>query len=626
MPGKRSIAIIVSGAALALMGVWAARLLAADDAALTLEHADCPFFGPQHDTIVRASLRGFRSGRMVRIAGNGAARPRDFAASSLTEKVASSVSAPVAHEAAVVDPDTAGTIDHYLFKAMADAEVTPAPLTTDAEFARRVALDLTGRIPNAATLTSFLADTAPDKRAKYIESLLASPEWVDKWTMYFGDFLQNNSRNTQIVRFADGVVAFNKYIRDSLASNKPYDQMARELIATQGTDSYTQGEVNWLVGGVVTGGPVQDIWDQQTANISESFLGIANMNCLLCHNGHGHLDSLSLWGSHTTRMEAWWMSSFLSRTIPRRTTVSQNVYYWGLSENARAANYPLNTTTGNRPARQPVGAIKNVDPQYLFGDQPAPGPGENYRDALAKYVTSDFQFARAAVNYMWAQFFGVGIVDPPNAFDPDRLDPDNPPTDPWPADPTQPWPLQPSNARLLNALAQDFIDSHYDLKQLMREIVNSQAYQLSSRYDGTWDPSWTPLFARKLVRRLWSEEVHDAITQSSGLIPTYNMGAVYGTVNWAMQLPEPFNTPDGRTGRVTGFLDAFLRGNRDDQKRSADGSITQGLYLMNDAFRGRPRFHGQGAQNRPAGFGCRDAQRSSRHDAVLQRPLALSHR
>ena len=118
----------------------------------------------------------------------------------------------------------------------------------------------------------------------------------------------------------------------------------------------------------------------------------------------------------------------------------------------------------------------------------------------------------------------------------------------------------------------------------MRQIVNSQSYQLSSRYDGTWDPAWTPLFARKLVRRLWSEEVHDAITQSSGLIPTYNMGAVYGIANWAMQLPETFNTPDGRTGRISSFLNAFLRGNRDDQKRSDDGSITQALYLMNDTF------------------------------------------
>jgi len=251
------------------------------------------------------------------------------------------------------------------------------------------------------------------------------------------------------------------------------------------------------------------------------------MNCLLCHNGRGHLDSLSLWGSQTTRMQAWWMSSFLSHATTPRTTVSQNVYYWGVVDNPKAADYPLNTTTGNRPARQPVGSIKNVAPQYLFGGQ-VPAKGQPYRDAFAQYVTSDFQFARAAVNFMWAQFFGMGIVDPPDTFDPARLDPSNPPTTPWPNDPTQPWPLQPSNPQLLNALAQDFINSKYDVKALMREITNSQAYQLSSRYNGTWNPAWTPLFARKMVRRLWAEEVHDAITQSSGAIPNYNLGAVYG--------------------------------------------------------------------------------------------------
>ena len=84
------------------------------------------------------------------------------------------------------------------------------------------------------------------------------------------------------------------------------------------------------------------------------------------------------------------------------------------------------------------------------------------------------------MNYIWAQFFGRGIVDPPNQFDPARLDPDNPP----PA----PWTLQPSNARLLNALAQRFIDGGYNLKALMREIANSDAYQLSSRYDGAVEP------------------------------------------------------------------------------------------------------------------------------------------
>lgn len=568
---KRPVWVIFAILGLGLIGV-----LTADDT-LAIQHAECPFFGPDGEKFVSAAARGFRNDRPVGLT------PHDLRASSLTESVAAAMPAPPGTRTGdLFDPATASTIDHYLFQAMSQAKVTPAPLTNDFEFVRRVTLDLTGRIPTATQVTSFVADTSADKRSKYIESLLASPQWVDKWTIYFGDFFQNNSRNTQIVRFQDGVVAFNNYIRSSLTSGKPYDQMAREIIAAHGTNSYTQGELNWLVGGVVTGGPVQDIWDQQTANIADTFLGIAHVNCLLCHSGRGHLDSLSLWGSQTTRQQAEGLSAFLSRVTLPRVTTAQNVYYWGVVDNPKAANYPLNTLTGNRPARQPIGTMKNIAPSYLWGGQTVIA-SQSYRDGLAQYVTSDFQFARATVNFIWAQFFGMGIVDPPDQFDPARLDPSNPPTAPWPTDPTQPWPLQPSNPQLLTALAQDFINNKYDLKQLMREIVNSQAYQLSSRYNGTWNPAWAPLFARKIVRRLWSEELHDAVTQTSG-VPTYNLGAVYGTVNSAMQLPEPLNTPDGGNGAVNNFLNAFLRGNRDDQPRKPDGSISQALDLMNDNF------------------------------------------
>src|SRR6185369_5096266 len=144
-------------------------------------------------------------------------------------------------------------------------------------------------------------------------------------------------------------------------------------------------------------------------------------------------------------------------------------------------------------ARQAVGAEKNVAPVYFFSND-TPKSGESYRAALARAMTADPQFARAIVNYMWAYFFGVGIVDPPDTFDPARLDPNNPP----PA----PWTLQPSNPALLNALAQHFVANNYDIRSVMREIVNSDTYQLSTQYDGTWDVAWEPYFARKFVRRL----------------------------------------------------------------------------------------------------------------------------
>src|SRR6202795_3208866 len=328
MVTKRTITAFLGVSTLGLVGV-----LASDETPLQIQHAECTFFGPNHDKFVQAAAHGFRNGRPV------GPKP-DYKASALTEAVAASLPPPPpgTRTGTLIDPATSNTIDRYLFQAMAQANVTPAPPTTDFEFVRRVTLDLNGRIPTAAQVTSFVNDTSSNKRSKYIETLLASPEWADKWTIYFGDFLQNNSRNTQIVRFADGVNAFNSYIRSSLTSNKPYNQMAREIISATGTDSYTQGELNWLVGGVVTGGPQQDIWDQQTANIADTFLGLAHVNCLLCHSGHGHLDSLSLWGSQMTRQQAWGLSAFMAktRTLSVRTPIdpanpNANYNYWALT-------------------------------------------------------------------------------------------------------------------------------------------------------------------------------------------------------------------------------------------------------------------------------------------------------
>jgi hypothetical protein len=536
----------------------------------TVEHPECVLFGPNYDKLV------------AKAAGTSGPSPHQAEASALTTAVAALLPPPGSRTDTFtkqLQAAQSGSIDSYIFNALSQAGVQPAPLTTDYEFIRRVTLDLTGRIPTPDRVASFVADPSSDKRAKLIDELIAKPEWIDKWTMWFGDLYQNNSQNSQIRRYPDGVKAFNDYIRAALSSNKPYNQWATDLIAATGTNSYVDGRLNLIVGGIVTGGPIQDDFDQQTANISTMFLGISHMNCLLCHNGRGHLDALSLWGSQTTRYQAWQVASYLSHTQANKTPVAGatggNPYYWSVADNTAAArtDYPLNTTTGNRPARQPAGTEKNVAPVYIFSND-SPKPGESYRAALARAITADPQFARAAVNYVWAYFFGVGLVDPPDQFDPARLDPNNPP----PA----PWTLQPSNAGLLNALAQQFIANKFDLKWLMRTIANSQAYQFSSRYNGTYNVAWDSLNARHMVRRLWSEEVHDAIAQSSNVLASYSL-PLQGTVNWAMQFPEPLNTPAARNA-VTPFLDAFLRGNRDDEVRSGDGSISQALDLMNDNF------------------------------------------
>ena len=548
---------------------------------LPVEHADCTFFQGEPERFMdRTVAVRLRLGHSFRL-------------SDTTEQVSRLMTylPPGSQTFSFAQSQQTGSIDSYISAAWKANQITPAPLTTDWEFIRRVTLDLTGRIPAPQTVLAFVADTTPNKRANLVTTLLAAPEWVDKWTMFYGDLLGNTQvkGTTGLNRYPQGRNAFYQWIHDSLANGVPYNQMAAQLIASPGSvSSYSDGTVNYLIGGVVTGGPAQDIMDQMTANTFDTFLGITHVNCLLCHNGRGHLDQLSLWGGQTTRYQAWQLSSFLSHTKAASTAITvgtSNQRYWSLVDNATGytTDYPLNTTSGNRPARvAPTGCRSGqpcyyVAPQYLFNGS-APETGENYRVALARNVTGDFQFARAAVNYLWAYFFGQGLVDPPDTFDPLRLDPNNPP----PA----PWTLQPSNPALLNALAQHFIDSGYNLKSIMAEIVNSQTYQLSTQYPGTWNAAWQPYFARKYVRRLWAEEVHDAVVQSAGVLPSYTVTGFtdlgFAKPSYAMQLPDvTINTSDGNANVL---LNNFLRGNRDDQPRRQDGSILQALTLMNGGF------------------------------------------
>ncbi len=586
--GKKTLVLAAWGLSLSLClwGGWTQQPQAqagADAEQLPVEHAECTYFEPQQQKLAAKASR-YLPGEMTAVVAQQLAPIEDGSAAAAP---ATPFVPPGSRTGMYQKLNQLSTIDRYIFAALQQAGVKPAGRTNDFEFIRRVTLDLTGRIPTPQRVIAFLNDPGPDKRARLVEELLSSPEWVDKWTMYFGDLYKNSSRTTQVVRFEEGRNAFHHWIHDALAANWPYDEMVREMIGARSASnipqegSFQRGELNLLVGGVVTGGPVQDIWDQQAANVAETFLGVGHANCILCHNGAGHLDTLSLWGKQTTRQQGWRYSSFFSHTDTARVNVAgvNNRYFWVLQDDVRyRADYTLNTTTGNRPARQPVnGQGRLVAPAYLFNGH-GPAPGEDYRAALAREVTSDFQFARATVNYLWKEFFGLGLVEPPNQMDPARLDPDNPP----PA----PWTLQASNPRLLNALAQDFVNSGYSLKALMREVLNSQAYQLSARYDGSWNPAWQSLFARKLVRRLWAEEMHDSIAQVSSVIPSYSIqsaGVVFGTVNWAMQFPETAGMPNGNAA-VQQFLDSFLRGDRADVERDEDGSLLQALNLMNHSF------------------------------------------
>ena len=567
----------IIGGVLAAISAWAQT--GKQHQVMDLEHSECSYFGKDRATSVEAGL-------------NGRALQR-HRYSALTESVVGQIGYSAESSNFVPSGSrtsgqqstaSSATIDNNIYGVLKAQGIQPAAKTNDYEFIRRVTLDLTGRVPAVARVKAFVADSSSDKRAKYVEELLASDAWVDRWTQYFGDMFKNTERLqfNGLVRYANGRQAFYDYTKSSLAGNKPYDQMARELIAAEGTNSWDQGELNWILGGRVVNGPAQDMYDQMASNVAETFLGMSQLNCIMCHNGRGHLDTLSLWGKTATRMDAWGMSAFFAPTnmalVRPDPTVNNSPYYWNVTT-TRGRTYALNTTTGNRPSRAPIGTMNAVPPKYPFGNTAVvPATTPNLRQAVAVAVTSDFQFARASVNYMWKEFFSRGLVDPVKMFDPARLDPDNPPP--------SPWTLQPSNAKLLKELSQDFVSSGYDLKSLQRQIVNSDAYQMSSRYNGTWNPSWETLNARKLVRRLWPEEIIDALAATSGLPTSY----VYGvdstdaakriTVPWAMQLPSP----NLRSGDIAGLMDSFFRGDRDENERRSDGSDQQALSMMNSAF------------------------------------------
>jgi hypothetical protein len=477
-------------------------------------------------------------------------------------------------------------IDDAIFGRMAAAGIQSAPLASDAEFLRRVTLDLTGRIPSADDLNAFLADTNPSKRDIKVDQLIGTPEFVDKWTMFFGDLFKVNAQATNINRELQGRDAFYAYVKGSVSINKPYDLMARELISATG-DSFVAGEVNWSVGNTVAMGPQQDTFDGQAANLASMFMGINAVDCLLCHDGARHLDQVNLWGAGQTRRNMWGLSAFFTRVRMQRQVVSQTPRITKtIVSDQPAGTYNLNTTIGNRTARQPINGVRSIAASNPFASVAVTSvgtigggsilAGETYRQAIARQITSDPQFARAAVNYIWEKFMVEAFVSPSNSFDLARLDPAKPPA--------APWTLQPTNPELLNALAVWFEQNRYDLRALMALIAKSNAYQLSAAYPGTWDISYVPYYARRFVRRLDAEEIHDAITTATGILPTYtfNAPATLPPVQWAMQLPD---TREPRSnGQVVTFLTAFGRGDRDTSFRRSDGSALQALTMMNNNF------------------------------------------
>jgi len=465
-------------------------------------------------------------------------------------------------------------IDEYIFDKLTERNIASAPLAGDEEFLRRVTLDLTGRIPSPADIRAFVGSADADKRDKVIEKLLASPAFVDKWTMYFGDLLKNNSFPSNFDRQQTGRNAFYEWIRSSVAADNSIKNIAQDLVMGIGNhfDAPTAA-ANWPIASKTPMGPIQDTYDTMLAMTASTFLGLGETDCLLCHSGRGHLEQVNLWASKVTRMEAWRMAAFFSRlNMPQRSLPATDRYYRSFDVSDRATGtYDLNTNWGNRPDRVAVNNVRNITPEYFGGLTPGDG---NWRKAFAEFMGNDPMLARNFANRLWKEMFNLALVEPVDSLDPARLDPQNPPA--------APWGLQATHPELLEQLAKFLAAYDFNLRGYLRTIVQSTAYQLSSRYDGEWKYEYVNSFARHYPRRMMAEEIHDAVVTSTGVATYYRVTGFEKQLEYAMQLPEP--AEPRVDGAAATFLNFFLRGNRDSQPRSNSMSVLQQMNLMNDNF------------------------------------------
>ncbi|MEA2491342.1 MAG: hypothetical protein QOH21_3134, partial [Acidobacteriota bacterium] len=310
-----------------------------------------------------------------------------YEASRLAELVAPSA-APGKRRAVAppqnVFPAERNFIDGEIFAKLKRTGVSPATLSSDAEFLRRVSLDIGGRIPTIEEAQAFLADTSSDKRSRAIDRLIASEDFTDRWTLWFGDLVQNTTYAAGVGQgVGNGRTPYYKWIRAAIAAGQPYDAMVRSLVSTYGHNT-TNGAANYFVRQRQANGPLQDTYDNLAASSGSQFLAMP-FNCVSCHDGTGHLEIVNLGLSRVKRSQLWGMSAFFAKTIMRFEGDGYQLSVNGVGE------YRLNSIFGNKtPRTVPDGAPTIAKPVYYTGGTPA--EGEDLRAAYGRLLTADRQF------------------------------------------------------------------------------------------------------------------------------------------------------------------------------------------------------------------------------------------
>ena len=427
----------------------------------------------------------------------------------------------VPHGTAIADlPAPRNFIDEHVFEQCRAVGVPLSAECDDATFLRRAALDITGSIPTPAEAEAFLADSAPDKRERLVDRLLSSPRYADwfanKWTALLKN--RRDDASDTISNFA-----FHSWVRDSLLANKPYDRFVRELIGATGT-IVENPPVAWYK-------RVKEPKDQ-IEDVAQLFLGV-RIGCAQCH--HHPFERWSQDDYHG-------LAAYFSQ-VGRRSTSTRGE---DLIFHKRGVAAAVNAKTGARVTPAALGTPEGTIP----ADE---DPRLRLADWLAR-ADNPF-FARALVNRYWKHFLGRGLVEPE-----DDLRDTNPPTNP----------------ALLDALADHFRSSKYDLKDLVRTIVLSRTYQTSAvPLPGNADDRQH--FSHFLPRRLPAEVLLDSIDAVTGSTTSFaNLPA--GTRAIAL--------PDTSYNRSSPFLQVF--GRPDGQsvcecERVQSSSLSQSLHLLSAA-------------------------------------------
>jgi hypothetical protein len=412
-------------------------------------------------------------------------------------------------------------IDEKLAAKWQELGLVPSGLCSDEVFLRRIHFDAIGTLPDPADVIAFLADPSPDKRKKAIDRVLDRPEFVDFWALKWGDLLRINRDAIN----DKGMWSFHNWVRASLRDNKPLDEMVRDIITAEGS-TFTEGPANYY--------RLSRTAVDQAETTAQLFLGV-RMQCAKCHH-------------HP--FEKWSQDDYYGLAAFFVRLGSKNSREFGLF-GGETVVYLQSSGEQTHPRKGGV-----VKPRPLDGE-PTDDPFDRRRK-LAEWLTTPGNpfFARNLANRFWAYLMGRGLVEPI-----DDMRATNPP----------------SNPELLDALAKHLADGKFDLKNYLRAILNSRAYQLESiPQPGNRADAANVFYTRFTRKRLTAEQLADAIDSATATQEKYQ-GLPLGTR--AIQLPDT---------KVRSFLlDVFGRPPRQvtcECERVSQPNIAQALHLLNGDF------------------------------------------